>query len=379
MKHIKELTTIGFGDIIGSGISAIFWFYLATLIIPEKYGELNYFISIASIASYVALIGTQNTITVYVAKKIPIESTFNFISLIGGIIGFLVLYVIFERLDIGFLILGYIINNLTIGLILGRNEYNRYLKYLLLQKILTPILGLSFFFTLGYDWIIYGLAISYAGFTLIIYKSFRDTKINFSLLTNRKGFIMNNYFNALSGTFHGHVDKIIIMPILGAALLGNYSLALQIVSSMMIFSSIFFKYMLPKEASGENIIKVKKMLIFSSIVFTLIGYFLVPIVLHVYFPKFEGAIEAIKIMSLAIVPLSIVKIYTSKFLAMEKSKFILIGLIVSLSILISTMIMFGILYDIIGIAISFVLASIAQSLYFYFVGRKLGDKKYEKY
>ena len=79
MKDIKNLTNIGLGDIIGNGVTAGFWFYLAILISPANYGELHYFISIAGIISYVVLFGSQNTITVYVAKKIPIQSTFNFI------------------------------------------------------------------------------------------------------------------------------------------------------------------------------------------------------------------------------------------------------------------------------------------------------------
>ena len=73
MKQIKSLASVGLGDIIGSGITAAFWFYLAILMNPDSFGELHYFISIAAIVSYFALIGSQNTITVYVAKKIPIQ------------------------------------------------------------------------------------------------------------------------------------------------------------------------------------------------------------------------------------------------------------------------------------------------------------------
>ena len=120
MKQIKSLASVGLGDIVGSGITAAFWFYLAILMNPASFGELHYFISIAAIVSFCALIGSQNTITVYVAKKIPIQTTFNFISLIGGIIGFVILYLLFQRIDIGFLVFGYIIYNLVIGQLLGK-------------------------------------------------------------------------------------------------------------------------------------------------------------------------------------------------------------------------------------------------------------------
>lgn len=371
MKQIRNLVNIGSGDIIGSGITVGFWFYLAILMSPDNYGELHYFISIAGIVSYFALIGSQNTITVYVAKKIPIQSTFNLISLIIGVIGFILLYLFFQRIDIGFLVLGYIINNLAIGGLLGKQEYKKYFKYIIIQKILTPILGLSLFFIYDIQGIIYGLAISYVAFSFLIMKNFKEIKIDFSLLYSRKGFIINNYFNALSGTMHGQIDKIMIMPILGTALLGNYSLSLQIISAMMIISSILFKYMLPQESAGFNIEIIKKLIIISSIILTFIGFFIIPEVLQTIFPKYIDTVDTIKIMSFSIIPMSIVKIYTSKFLSMEKSKLILIGLIISLSILIPTMIIFGIMFGILGIATSFVLATVIQALYFYLTSKKI--------
>ena len=376
MEQIKNLANIGLGDIIGSGIAAVFWFYLAILIIPEDYGELHYFISIAGIVSYLTLIGTQNTITVYLAKSIPIHSTFNFISLIGGVLGFVILFLMFDRIDIGFLVLGFTINNLVMGELFGKKEYKGYLKYVLIQKILTPVLGLGFFFGFGVEAVIYGLALSYVAFSFRIIKSFKDTKIDFSLFSNRKGFIINNYFSSLSGTFHGQIDKIIIMPILGSALLGNYSLSLQVISAMMIISSIFFKYMLPQEASGNDTRKIKKILIFSSIGFTFLGFFIIPMIIPTIFPKYLESTDAIRIMSLALLPLGLVKIYTSKFLSLEKSRFILIGLVISLAILIPTMILFGIWYGILGIAYSFVLASIIQAVYFFIANRKLNREDY---
>jgi len=67
---VKGLLSIGVADIVGTSISATFWFFLASFIEPDEFGEIFYFLGIAAIVSYIALIGTQNTIIVYVAKKI---------------------------------------------------------------------------------------------------------------------------------------------------------------------------------------------------------------------------------------------------------------------------------------------------------------------
>ena len=377
MNQLKSLTNIGTADIIGTGISAGFWFYLAILISPESYGELHYLLSIAGIVSYLTLIGSQNTITVYVAKKIQIQSTFNFISLVSSIFGFIILFLIFDRIDIGFLVLGYTINNLVIGELFGKKEYKNYLKYILIQKISSPIFGISFFLGFGIEGVIYGLALSYTAFYFRIIKIFKEIKIDFSLLSKRKGFIINNYFIALTGTFHGQIDKLIVMPILGSVVLGNYALSLQIIGVMMIITSILFKYMVPEESSGRSIKQIQKILIITSIGLTLIGLFIVPNIVPIIFPEYLDSVESIRIMSLAIIPMSIVKIYTSKFLALEKSKFIIISLIISLSVLTPTMIIFGQLYGVSGIAASFVISTIIQSTYFFIANKKWNKVKQE--
>ena len=370
MRDVKNIVNIGTGDIIGNLCSAGFWFYLAILITPESFGELNYFISIAAITSYCVLIGTQNTITVYVAKKIPIQSTFNFISLVGAVAAFIILLLIFNRIDLGFLVFGYVLSNLAIGRILGKREYKDYMKYVLIQKILTPVLGLGFFFIFGIEYVIIGLALSYIVYSFRIATDFKKIKINFSLLYSRKGFIINNYVVALSNTAHGQIDKLIIMPILGAGLLGNYSLSLQIITMMMILSSVIYKYLVPQEASGQNIRDVKRVLLLIGIGLTLIGFFIVPIILPLVFTEYTESIDAIRIMSLSFLPMTIARIYESKFLALEKSRFLLIGTLISISVLIPTMILFGIWFEVLGIAISFVISTIIQVIYFLIVNRK---------
>jgi O-antigen/teichoic acid export membrane protein len=66
---LKDISVIGFANILGSGISGLFWIYLAALLGAENYGELSYYISISGIATSLAFIGGPHAITVLVAKK----------------------------------------------------------------------------------------------------------------------------------------------------------------------------------------------------------------------------------------------------------------------------------------------------------------------
>ena len=70
IKGLKDISTIGVASIAGSGIAAIFWIYLAALMGAENYGELAFYISIASVATSISFIGGPAAITVLVAKKI---------------------------------------------------------------------------------------------------------------------------------------------------------------------------------------------------------------------------------------------------------------------------------------------------------------------
>lgn len=359
LQKIKELATLGSGEIFGSALSAIFWFYLASQIEPDAYGEIHWFLGIAGIFSYVALFGTLNTITVYTAKNIKIQSALYSISLASSILLSLIVIIIFPafyQIDSGILLIAYVINTLALGDLLGRKLYNTYARYILVQKGLTLALGLSFFYIFGYESILFALAISYVFYIKRIIIVFRDGKINFNLVKQRIGFITNNYAMFLLGGLINQVDKIIIAPLLGYALLGNYSLALQAITIMMIFSSVFYKYILPQDSTGVSNKKLKILVVIISIAISVIGIFLGSFLIDEFFPKFLEAKEAIQILSISVVPSTILLIFQSQFLGSEKSRVVLIGTGISLVLLTSGMIILGQMYGIVGLSWSFIIS-----------------------
>ncbi len=368
IKKLKDIGAIGGGDIFGSMMSAVFWFFLASQIEPEQYGEIHWFLGIAGIFSTIALFGTVNTITVYTAKKVKIQSTLYAISLLASVILSLIVIVIFPSfytIDVGIILIAYVINTLAIGDLLGRKQYTTYSKYILVQKGLTLGLGFLFYFLFGYEAIIFALAISYVFFIKRIYLVFKEMKINLKLVKEKIGFITNNYFAfLLSGAIGGQVDKIIVAPLLGFAILGNYNLALQVINIMMIMPSIFYKYLLPEEATGTKNKQVKIIIIIFSIFMSILGIFIAPILIESFFPKFVEAIDAIKIMSLVVVPGSISLILESQFLGNEKSKIVMIGTGISLAILTSGMIILGSWIGISGVAWSLVLATTVKTIFY---------------
>lgn len=363
LKSQKSLASIGIADSIGLGISAVFWFYLALLIDTDKFGEIHYFIGVAGIAYTLSLVGAPNAVTIFTAKNLKIESTLFFMSFIGGLIVSIIVFVMFYKFDVVLLLFGYIINDLSIAYLLGKKFYRKYSNFLIIQKMLTLILGLGFFYLFGAQGILFALALSYAHFVIIIYKSFKNSKINFSALKSRSGFVINNYVYNLAGGFRGNIDRILIAPLLGFAVLGNYAISLQFISILMIFSTVTYKYLIAHDATGGLNVKLKRGVIILSIVISILGATVFPQIISFVFPKYVNAIEAIQIMSFKVVPATVTLIYTSKFLGSEKSKFVLISLGLNVITETTGIILLGSMFGIVGIAVSFVLGSISSAMF----------------
>ena len=369
VTRFKDLTTLGFANILSSAISGIFWIYLASLLGTAHYGEVSYFIAIAGIVSTISFLGAGNTIIVYTAKGEKIQSTIFFITIISGLIASIVLFFIFYDVGVSLYILGYVIFNLATAEILGRKLYTDYSKYLITQKILFVGFSLAFYYLMGPHGVILGIAVSFFPYFLRVYKGFKESKIDMLVIKSRFGFMMNSYGMDLSKTFSGQTDKLIIAPMLGFALLGNYQLGIQFLSLLSLLPNIVYQYILPHDASGNPNIRLKKLTILVSVFLAILGISLSPVVLPVLFPQFKEAIEVIQIISLAIIPFSINLVYTSKFLGNGKSKVILVGSGIYLLAQILGILFLGQLYGINGVSAALVLAATSESLYLVIIDR----------
>lgn len=359
-KILKELSHIGGADIIGNAITAFFWLYLSSQISPEEYGEIFYYIGIVATVSAFVLIGSQNTVIVYSSKNIKISSTLYFISLVLSAIASLAMMVYFYKLDAILLLFGYVINTLAIGELLGKKLFSSYSTQMLLQKGLTLALGLLFFVLFGSDGILFALALSYVFFIIIIVRVFRETKIDFNLLKTRYVFIINNYIIDVLTKLNSNLNRFLIVPLLGLAILGNFSLALQVVNLGMIFTMIVFKYTISSDSQGHENKKLKKITIAISVVVALLVAFVGPLIIPVFFSQYTEAIAAIRILSFSLIPMTVTTMFTSKLLGQEKSKQIVLSKIVSIIIFALVTVALSSQYGITGLAIGYLSATIAE-------------------
>jgi len=371
IRGLKDISTIGAASIAGSGISAIFWIYLAVLMGAENYGELAFYISIASVATSISFIGGPAAITVLVAKKIKIESTIYFLSITASIISGIVLYIAFTNIGLSIYVLGAVIYNLSVSELLGRKRYREYSIYFTLQKILFVILALVLYYVIGPEGVLIGIGLSFMPFLIQIYSGFKNYNISFQLLKTKWKFVTNNFFIDLSVVLNNQVDRLIIGPMFGFVILGNYYLAIQVLMVLTLIPEIVRKYTIPEDSSGVNTTKIKIITVGFSFVLALIGILVVPQVLPIFFPEYNESVELIPLISLTIIPATISGLYNSKFLAHEKSNYVVIINIVSTIVLISGVFILGQFLGVVGLAYSFLLSNIVKAVFYFCLTKKV--------
>ena len=376
LSKFKDLTTLGSANLLSTAISGIFWFYLASLLGTTHYGEVSYFIAIAGIASTVSFLGSGTTAIIFTAKGERILSTLFLITIISTSIASVILFVLFKDFGLSLYVIGYLVFGLSVSDLLGRKLYKGYSKYLISQKLLLVVFALGFYYLIGPQGVILGYAVSFLPYFIRIYKSFKESKANISLIKPHFGFMMNSYVLDLSRTFNGQADKLIIAPMLGFSLLGNYQLGLQFISLLGIIPNIVYQYILPHDATGILNKKLKRATILVSIILAIGGIFFGPMILPHLFPKFTEAITVIRIISLAIIPISINLIYISKFLGEEKTRIVLIGSGIYLLIQILSIFILGKIYGVNGVAAAYVLASTAECV-FLIIANKILQKNHD--
>ena len=369
-NKFRDLSLYSIGTLVTNGIGGIFWLYMASLLGTESYGEISYIISIGIMAGTISLAGMPNLLIIYGAKNIKIQSTVILIGLISsGIVASIIFFVVDNNITISLYIIGYVIFTLVTAELIGQKLFSKYSKIIIIQKIMLVIFSIALYHLIGLQGIVLGIAISFLVFILMIYKTFKQVKIDFPTLKSKYKFSINSFLLDISNAFNGSLDKIIIAPILGFSLLGNYQLGLQFIGLLYLIPGMLFTYILSHDASGNSTKSVKKMIIIISIIFALLSIILSPIFLPILFPQFTEAIVVIQIMSVSIVPSAIVSTYISKYLGSENSKIVIIGSGLYLSTQIVSIIVLGNMYGLNGVALSVVISSLVHVVYFIIIDR----------
>ena len=363
IKGLKSISQIGAATAGGNAIAAIFWIYIADLMGQEDYGELGYMLSIAGIASTISILGGQWTMSVYTAKGVRIESSLYFISIITSTVSAIILYFLFENVGMSVYVISLVIFNLFTAEILGKKRYKTYSKIFFLQKIILVTLAILLYYILGAEGVLLAYGISYLVFTSRIISALRNHEFNFGLLRQRFKFWMFNYIIQLSNSARAQIDILLIGPLFGFALVGNYFLGLQVLGLFLILPLIIFKYTLPQDSSGSSTKQIKIITVATSIGFALLGIFVAPEVIPLVLPEYADTVELIPLLSLAIIPRTVTTMLMSGFLGKENNMHLLVGNLIAFSIVVLGILYLPEYFDIVGLAIAYLLSVTIQTIY----------------
>ena len=362
IQKSKNLTALGSSYILSNAISAIFWLFLASILEVEQYGELGYLLAIVGTVGAFGLIGSNNTLTVYVAKGVKIQATVFFTTLITGAVLSIGLLVLTQNILISFYPLALIIFSTVIFDLLGKKAFTNYGKYLVIQRILMVIFALIFLEIWGINGIIFGYTLSLGVFVFLTFKAFQESKIDFKLLKDRKNFILNSYGTNVLEVLGINIDKLIIFPMFGAFILGPYQLGFQIFVILLIIPNIVTQYTLPHDATGVKNKSLKKFTMIISGIITGLVVILSPPLIPIFFPKFIEAIEVIQIMGFALIPTALSLILTSELLGKENSRSVILSNIIGIIVLIIGIVVLGEIMGLLGLALSLVIGKILQCI-----------------
>ena len=366
--QLKEISILSSASLITNFIGGLFWMYMASLMGPEEYGQISYFISIALIVASISLFGAGNSLIVFVAKGEKIQSLFFIITITTSIVGSIILFLMFENFGMSIYAIGFVIFTLVISDLLGKKLYVNYAKYLILQRIIMVSIAIPFYFIFGTDGVLIGIALSFLPFIFIIYRDFRQP-INISFMKSKFKNLLNVYLMDIITLSRGSLDKLIIVPLLGFSLLGNYQLGLQFIVILNIIPMAIYQYVLSHDSSGSPTTKLKILAVSISGLLAIVGALLAPFVVPMLFLEFTESIQIVQILSFSLIPGTITMMYVSKFLGAEKPMYLIVGSIIFL--IVQMIGIFGLkdTYGIYGVSFAMILGYLVEVLFFVLINK----------
>jgi O-antigen/teichoic acid export membrane protein len=356
------------GNMGSSLLGGLFWLVLASLLEVESYGLVNYYIALGSVFSAVALTGLDATVITYMAKgEKGIYFQANSLVLISGLSVCLVLSVF--QLGSGLLAAAMVFFMMALAETLGRKRYREYAFLSIGQRLAQISLSLILYFQFGIIGIVMGYFLGNLIFSYRYIKSISNFTLKLDGIKEKRNFAIHSYGFNLIRNFTNYLDKIIIAPLFGYFVLGLYQLGFQFFMFLSIIPLSLYYYLLPEESSGKNKTKVKQIGFGLAVAAAVLAFFTLPFFIEILFPSFVSSILVVRIMSLAIIPSTIVAIISASLLGRGKSKTVLIaGLIYLISLIIGVIALGGAL-GALGLALTLVVAQSIQA------GVLLGNRK----
>lgn len=363
--------SIGYGS--SSLLAFVFYILFAKMLSVELYGELIYLFSIATVAIIFSRFGLGQTNIVQLAKgneKFTSQANVFHLILVASIS--IILFFMNPMLSI--LTIGVAFFMMDLNILQGGKDYKKYLIISISCRVFQIILSLILYYIIDFYGIILGTVIA----TLLHSPHFIKSllKWDFKFDEIRKHFVSNlhNFGVECSQILPNWTDKLLLVPLVGFSITGIYQFGFQIFLVMGILPMILYTFLLPEESSKENTRKVILMGIIFSIILATVTFFVAPLAIKLVFPEFEQSIIIIKILSIGIIPLTVITILNAK-LQSKESKMVGIGALVRISSHLLLIPIFWNIWEYEGLAFSVIISLLTHMSYLIYLHFGLKSKK----
>lgn len=356
-------------NLISSIVLGLFWFFLASILNPEEYGEIGFLFSIVNVAFAVALMGLGQTVAVYEAKGENIFPASFFLVLISSSIAGIISYFFTQNIFVSLLVVGFGIFFIVQAGLQGKERFRDISINRILRAVISVGVALVLYQFLGINGLLFGYFLA----TLLVLRDLlpliNKRKIDLSILRSKLRFIIPSLGSRIANVLIIWGDKIIVGSLFGMSILGNYHFAFQYFLLLNAIPKGVVTFLIPQEATNQSNKKIKIFIILVSFVIALISIVTIPIVINSLLSEYHESVLPMQILSVAIVPYIINAIQTSKFLGKEESRLVLISRIIQAIMYFSLIIWLGTDYGLIGLTIGFLIAAIGKVISDFVIGK----------
>jgi O-antigen/teichoic acid export membrane protein len=354
------------GNLLGAIIGAGFWLFLAYFQNAEEYGKINYEISLGSLIASMTLLGLNTTINLYSGRSLTsLNVQANQTVLITSGIASLAVILLLSNWLLALFILTINFWVMSTHGLLGKKSYIHYSISTIGARASQFALSIFLYYLFGIQGIIIGFIISFIIFSYPYFITIRKFSLDFNLVKAKAKSSLHVYSFNMSNALLLYLDKLIIGPLFGYAMLGQYQLAFQFLMFFGVIPISFYQYLIPEESSGSKNSRLRTVGFFISILLAIVMYMTSPWILRIFFPSYIESTAAAQILSLGVVPMMITWTINSKLIATENTKPVLAGALIYQIIQIVLFIYLGNYIGINGLALAVLLALSFQATFLY--------------
>lgn len=353
-----------------ASINAIFWFYFASLMTKEGYGEYGFLLSIATIGHSISMIGLSSTIVVYGAKKEDILGPSYTLGLISSVFVSILVFIFTNNFFLSLLVVFMTIFILFTSELASKKQYKEYSIYIILQRILNIVFAFLLFPLFGINGLLLSFIIANSPSLKGLANYLKTEKVTFTIFRPKIKFMINNHLTSLNNILFWWGDKILIGTLFNFSSLANYQIAVQVLMMLHTIPSALYIYLVPNESEGKNKSVSKRYSIVASILITISSIIFIPTLIDTFLPKFSESIFSIQIMSIAIIPITSYLILESEFLGKGFSLPLILGSTIQIIVYFSLLVILGNLYGMDGFSMSFLISSFARLIIYFIIKLK---------